>query len=447
MTLSDLETELKALDASLLGLSTKLAVISCLLVFCTAVVVAGLIVEYAPDFRQWRYGRPRDRRSPWPVRVGAILIIIGIVGELGFTFWSFKVESDIKTVNSKIERDLKAEIKVLGLSALDGANRASEAIETAKQANDESGKARTKSGEAMSLARTADQEANSARKDVGVASEQLAQLRKDAQSLQAEANKTKSELTDVAVCNAPRVITRWSVAKTGATWSAGNARERSFITGPSTSGKSEKSYVEPLVPMAGQVVFIEYVPDAEARRAALNIMLTLLDAKWNVQGPIRPVDWLQDGVSIEPSEAGTTSAKDQSLYLSAFSHASDAAEKLEDFLHSYNWYARIEPPTDEHGKWIHDPNILPPGAIRIQVGLYPPMVYVSPPGQRELNARFQEYEREKEKFLAEVERKEEEGRPPEFRKALEQHHREWEAEMRHAESTRNGPCQVLDLPF
>jgi hypothetical protein len=300
---------------------------------------------------------------------------------------------------------------------------------------------------AESLAHGARHEADLARKDASQASKELAQLRKDAESLQAEANKTKSELIDLAVCNAPRVITRWSIGNTGAAWSVGNARERSFITGPSSSGKSEKSYVDRLIPMAGQAVFIEHVPDTEARRAALNIMLTLLDAKWNIQGPIRPVDWLQDGVSIQPSEAGTTSPKDQSLYLSAFSRASDAAEKLEDFLHSYNWYARIEPPTDEHGKWIHDPKTLPPGAIRIQVGLYPPMVYVSPPGQQELNARFEEYEREKERFEAEVERKEEEGRPPEFRKALEEHHREWEADMRRAEDTRNGPCRVLSLPF
>ena len=129
MTLSDLETELKALDASLSTLSTRLTVLSYILIFCTAVVVAGLVVEYTADFREWATGRPRDRRKRWPTRVGALLVILGVTGEVGFTFWSFKVESEIKSTNSNIERVLKKEIQMLGISATEAAGAADRANE------------------------------------------------------------------------------------------------------------------------------------------------------------------------------------------------------------------------------------------------------------------------------------------------------------------------------
>lgn len=165
MTLSDLETELKAFEASLSILSAKLTVLSYILIFCTAVVVVGLILEYTPDFREWITGRPRDRRKRWPTRAGALLVILGVAGEVGFTFWSFKVESEIKSTNSQIERVLKAEIQILGTSAIDASNKSSQAIVTAGNANEESEKARIKAGEALAGSAKAVEEARNARRE------------------------------------------------------------------------------------------------------------------------------------------------------------------------------------------------------------------------------------------------------------------------------------------
>jgi hypothetical protein len=85
--------------------------------------------------------------------------------------------------------------------------------------------------------------------------------------------------------------------------------------------------------------FIEVAPDAEARRAALNIAIqTLVDAQWNVQKPLSLVDGLADGVSVQPSVPTFTGpAKGEIPNMSPYWHASDVAEKLLDFLHSYNW--------------------------------------------------------------------------------------------------------------
>jgi hypothetical protein len=94
--------------------------------------------------------------------------------------------------------------------------------------------------------------------------------------------------------------------------------------------------------------------------------------------------------------------------MSPYWHASEVAEKLLDFLHSYNWQAVRGWPNDPRGKIIRDETILPAGAIRIQVGLYPPAVYVSPPGQKELTSAREEMRLEQEKARAESKRKHEE---------------------------------------
>jgi len=248
------------------------------------------------------------------------------------------------------------------------------------------------------------------------------------------ADKAKSDLINLAVCNAPRVISNWWIG-----------------------GKPGQSYVDPLTPMAGQIVLIEFVPDAEARRAALNIARALVDAKWKLQTPIRPVDWLADGVSVQPSAPPPPSKNGETPNLDSWGRANDVAGKLLDFLHSYNWEARREYPTDAQGKLMRDPKILPDGAIRIRVGLYPAAVYITPSRQQHETERWLEEQRRKqEKFEAEMKRRWEDGLkafPPERRARLEQAHEEWEIrnkkewEKRRKTEMSNGPCQVLNPLF
>ena len=381
-------------------------------------LAVGIIGEYAES---------KSERWKKHVNTFAMFVIIGVAGELLADGGIFLFSRHLQTIAeqeiaelTKEAGDAKSSAKQAKADASAAKTSAQEAKGKASEANDASEKAKTVASDATTLARAAHREAGSVHQEIGRAAGQLTQL-------EAEAQKTKTDLINLALCNAPRVISNW------------------FLGSPAGA----KSYVDPLRPMAGQIVFIEVVPDAEARRAALNIAQTLLDAQWNVQKPLTFVDGLADGVSVQPSEPTfTASPKGEIPNMSPYWHASDVAEKLLDFLHSYNWQAVRGWPTDPQGKLITDEKILPPGAIRIQVGLYPAAVYVSPPGQKELTSRMEEIRREREKARAESKRKREEQWatfPPELRKRLQEADDEWEAKIKSV--TSNGPCQVLNSPF
>jgi hypothetical protein len=394
-------------------------------------VVLGLVVEFVALSRDWWHERydflrgtihtpehPGYSKLFWGL-LGTALIAVGVGEEVSLHIRSQKMEVEMRDTSNALVRKVTKE-------AGDAKKSADKAVDDANRAHEE--------------AKGAHQEADAARKDAGKASGQLAQLRTDTHNLEAEASKTKSDLIDFAVCNSPRVIRPWEIGHGGRiSWGASL---------PTKDGKLGKSYVDPLTPMAGQTVFIEYVPDAEARRAALSIAITLHDAKWNVQKPLKTVDWLEDGVSVQPSAPLPSPPNGQIPNPSAYEQAADAADKLLDFLHSYNWQARIGFPTDAQGKPIRDPKILPAGAIRVQVGLYPATIYVSPPGQEEFKARSDEYNREWERAKAELKRKREmqlSKLSPEVRKREEQGMKEWEAETKNIMTS--GPCQILNWPF
>jgi len=147
--------------------------------------------------------------------------------------------------------------------------------------------------------------------------------------------------------------------------------------------------------MSGQLVFIEVVPnDAEARRAALNIARTLKDAKWNLQKPSFSEERIEDGVSVQPSHSRRPGINGQSPDMTLSWKADERAEVLLDFLHSYNWQASRGFPLDAQNKLIRDPKILAEGAIRIQVGLYPPVIYVSPQDKKLLMSAWRGLGRE-----------------------------------------------------
>ena len=44
------------------------------------------------------------------------------------------------------------------------------------------------------------------------------------------------------------------------------------------------------------------------------------------------------------------------------------------------------------GHLLRDDSVLPPGSLRIQVGLYPPVIYIPPPGAAELSRALTEFE-------------------------------------------------------
>ena len=414
MDLSELERRIASLEHSLDSWE------SCL-TFFTLLVVIGLIFEYWHEIKEIFDRLPKKEKLEWKHKfavLGAFLVTVGVAGELYVEFKASGIQTDLRIANN-------AEFTALGKLTSNAQTSADQAADAASRAGASANIARKDASDAASLALIAHQEADSARKSIKEASDELSLLRTDSQKLEAEANKTKSDLIDLAVCNAPRVI-------------------RGFRIG---GGKMGQSYVDPLLPMAGQVVFIEVLPDAEARRAALSIAGTLVDAKWNVQKPLRFVDGLSDGVRVQTSAASLLSENSQIPNLSGGLHAWDVAEKLVDFLHSHNWRARRGLAVDANGKIIRDPKILPEGAIRIQIGLYPPAIYVSPPGMKAFDARMEESKQAREKFEAEEERRQLSGMPPVVRERLEKEQQQRQGIIKKEMSNVNGPCQVLNPLF
>jgi hypothetical protein len=239
-----------------------------LLYVWTFVVVVGLIVEYRTQLIAlvgllWQYAK---KRSPlnWAILgttllgiAGGALVTVGVTGELWIEFSESRTETELAVDNGKLTgglgqlvTDAKRNADAASVTA-DKANRkAMAASSEADAAKTESGIAKTNSGEAKNAAASALSLAGSVQTKVDEASAQLTQVNTKAKELGTEVSKTKTELTGLAVCNAPRVIT----------------------DGIAVDQTGRKTYVDALLPMAGQKVFIEYVPfDGEARRAALSI--------------------------------------------------------------------------------------------------------------------------------------------------------------------------------
>jgi hypothetical protein len=342
---------------------------------------------------------------------------LGIMGELGAGLKIASINNVLRG-KSAVLRSKGAELRSKSdqLLAL-VTQQAGNAAVSAKTAHDEADTALGSASSALSTAQDARQETTRLQTENTELVTNLSTTKAQLEAVDAKRAELEKSLINLAVCNAPRVISPWSLR-------SGNVET--------------KSYVDPLRTMAGQMVFIEVVPDEEARRAALNIAGALADAQWNVQKPMKLIDGLADGVSVQPSVPTFTGSEIPNV--SPHWHASDAAEKLLNFLHSYNWQAARGWATDAQGKMI-DEKALPAGAIRIQIGLYPPAVYVSPPGEKEFTSRM-------EKARAESKRKREEQwatLPPEVRQRLEQAAAEMEAKAK--SETSNGPCQVLNPLF
>jgi hypothetical protein len=328
--------------------------------------------------------------------LGWLLVVIGVMGEGIFEGLQNRAEGQLQTFTNILLKDARL--------------TASAAKESAQDAD--------------SAAKSAQGSADDAQKKLGIVASkadelnrQLTNTRAQLDAVEAKRAALEKSLVNMAVCNAPRVILRWT-----------------------TGGKTE---ADPLLPMAGQKVFIEFVPDAEARRAALNLERALSDAKWDVLS-MRVVDGLNDGVSVQPSMAGTESP--QSGGISAFFHASGVADKLAEFLHSYNWQAQRGWPESAPGKLLRDPSVLPAGAIRIQIGLYPAVESVAPTGEKELIASLEEFRRKGEEAMAEVKRRREETLstlPPEVRKRLQESDEEADARRKTMEN-KAYPCQALN---
>jgi hypothetical protein len=278
----------------------------------------------------------------------------------------------------------------LGTKAEDADKKAEKALTDSGTAQHEADEASTVAGDALVKSKVATIAAGKAQEKAGdVAKEsdelnrQLLDTKTKLEAVDAKRTELEKSLVNLAVCNAPRVI-------------------------PFSSGSNGTS-VDPLKPFARGAT-IEFVPDAETRRAASNIAGTLDKAGWKITR-FAPVDGIEDGVDVQPFVAPLPPSDMQQMgswnsQLEAESRSRAAADAVVDFLHSYNWQARSGWPIDDKGSMIRDPKIISPDSLRIRVGLYPAVAYVSPPGEKDFVAAIAKTGREMEKHRKQAEAEE-----------------------------------------
>ncbi len=374
-------------------------------------ISAGLVTiacagEYVADFTTWFTGGVKERKENL-ARTSTLLLMASLSLELVCLVKTNSLSGMLIGSLSEVaeEADNKAR-KAVTDSGIALA-QAGEAIAKTRSAE-------ASASRAQALARAAHQEADSVHQEIGRATDQLTQL-------EAQAQKTKSDLINLAVCNAPRVIPFWSVGNT-------------------------KTSIDPLRPFGGRQAIIEFVPDAEARRAALNIAVSLDRAAWKII-KLSAIDGIEDGVEIQAyfkSPGAQKSVEEGQREWQIHLRSSEAVDALIDFLHSYNWQARM-------GWASPDANDIPPDGLKVRVGLYPAVTYVNPPGAKDLASAIAQFEQGREKSRQQKE-KEQLKRDAEMLRHLrpqqaaefKARREEWNKREQKWMERYSGPCQPLE---
>lgn len=392
-------------------------------------VLVGVIGEEVAELKFLK-GEKRERTKEAIKRFAIGVLVLGLAGDL------------VGVVMGQAE--MAALIKQAGeaaTSASKASTAAGEAKTKADAADIAAGNAQTKSDAANQTAGQAKDKADAVGKKAEDLDRQLASANTQLAAVETKRAALEKALETMEICSAPRVIPGWVAGK--------------------------QTNADPLRPFAGRHVTIEFVPDAEARRAALNLAGTLTEAGWKIDR-VTGQDGIADGVMIQAYEAPFA---DRSLPLSAnaleekesATDADNAANALIKFLHSYFWEAiRMPPPWDHEGKLIDDPRIIPVGGLRIQVGLYPAVAFVSPPGDKalvEFMAQRHKKQEEDEQAIAkgdaEIDKRDKgtmEHLTPEQAAAIKAGREEWkswfnkwvsERKQRREEDSR--PCQAVSF--
>jgi hypothetical protein len=126
MDLPAVETTIKALERYLDSLGVWLTV-------WTALVVVGLIVEFAEDLKELIAERPFRWRLFRGI-VGGLLITVGVAGELFVQFKAAKVETELRADSHEIEARLNKEAADANKQAADARNESANAFSQAAQA-------------------------------------------------------------------------------------------------------------------------------------------------------------------------------------------------------------------------------------------------------------------------------------------------------------------------
>jgi len=400
MNESELRALLDKLEASRLPLHDNLHFFTWLVIVGLAVDLVVILIEFWDDWKEYKRARIHGYSPIRPSFVllafgflGTALIVLGVRGELRVDVQLTKLETDIKVANDQL------------LSLI--ITEAGDAKQSATIANDAATKAKDASVSAVSTANGARLEANKVSGRAAELTQKLAEDERSVTELEAKRLELEKSLVNLAVCTAPRVIPQWFMANS-----------------PEGGMPLQKTALDPLRPYKGWQFALEYIPfDGEARRAAVNIDAALTAAGWN-RTKLAVVDGINYGVEVRSY---------LSPKLPGYWGSVDAGEVLIDFLHSYNWEATPGLASDT------DPDI-PPNGIKIRVGPYPAVSFVSPPATKEINAAIEQRIRESEEMRKKDEEKRLEHATPEERARFEEFRNKREQEDKRHQNV----CQSLD---
>jgi hypothetical protein len=325
---------------------------TCLIVGC-AFEILFVCHEYLEDRNDWHRARSRGFLSfpekppiKWLILeiLGVILVLGGIGGELRVSILAGRLETRLREANGQLVLLLEGRANDAEAAAKGAIVAAKTARSLADAAGTAAGHAQVTAGNANAEAKVAQGNANAVGGRVDSLNTELTATAAQLGTVESKRAKLEEALSNMAVCNAPRVLKNWYVGATN-------------------------SYVDALKPYKGSeavLVFIE--SDSESKRAASAIEGALDVAGWKfVIKPSRKDDPPSDGVLVE-----SNGADDDSVMLA-----------FVKFLHSNNWEARPQ------GFVSDDPDI-PHKGIKILVGLYPPSEFVITPNESSVQPVFAE---------------------------------------------------------
>lgn len=386
--------------------------------YATALVVLGLVLEgpelvhelipigrkIAALFSKSAVAAPTHDIPDWVKVVaflGWLLIVAGVGGE---EFGGTKVDS----LNTHIQECGDTKTRAATLEAGD-------AKTSAESASVASSRAQTSADAAGGDAKAARGVARSVASKADKLDRQLAGAQVQLDSVEAKRAELEKSLINLAVCNAPRVIPIWQI---------GNA----------------KTSVDPLKAFAGREAIIQFIPDAEARRAAISIAASIQSAGWKII-QLSAADGIDDGVQVQTYSYMAGSNQERIRQWQSHLRSSDAAYALVDFLHSYNWQARWA--------WgLPDSDDIPPDGLKIRVGLYPPVTFISPPGSKDLADTMAKAEQQREAQSKEAEMKQDEQMlkrlTPQQVMEFKARKEEWDKEQKQWTERYSGPCHPLN---
>ena len=379
-------------------------------------LTVGLIGEYAKSDRWKRH-----------VKTFEMLVIIGVAGELLADGGIFLFSSHLQTIADQEIGDLAIVAHNAKVSADGAADSAARAEASAKTADVDAGKALDKSNAANNAAGAAQEKTGEVAKQADELRDDLQSAKTKLEAVDAKRAELEKSLINLAVCNAPRVLRIWTM-------------------------REGKTTADPLKPFAGYQAIIQFVPDAEARRAALYITGALRQTGWKVPDPVSvPLDGIEDGVNVEPFVGMT----DDSIYAARI-RISEAADAVVDFLHSYNWQAKSGFMLDKKSAPQEALLFVALEGLRIRVGLYPPP-FVVPPAEKDIAAAIAQTEEAQEKASQQndQERLNREEQylttlPPQEATEFDARWKGWERDAQEREKKWNerykGPCKALN-PF